>query len=85
MARVESMIRVAGVALALTAAGCSEGPPWVTGATADRIALRWYPPETSHVVAEQIAERHCATSGRSAELASTEQSGSAQIAEYRCR
>jgi hypothetical protein len=83
--RRKSMIRIAGLGLALIVAGCSGGPPWVVGATPDRVALRWYPPDVSRSAADLLAERHCAASGKRAEFASTEQSGSAQIAEFRCR
>ncbi len=73
------------VVLPLFVAGCGEGPPWVTSASPDRIALRWYPPDTSPAAAQAVAQLHCGASGRRAELASTEQSGSAQFAEYLCR
>ncbi len=86
MRMVARVTRVGGLVLALTVAGCGGGPPWVVGATPERITLRWYPSEVNHAAAaEQVAERHCAASGKSAELASYKQSGSAELAEYRCR
>jgi hypothetical protein len=86
---MSAFARMARIALAgglLCLAGCGGGPPWTTSQTPDSITLRWWADSrTTAAEAEQVAELHCAASGRHAALADTEQSGSAKIAHYRCR
>jgi hypothetical protein len=69
------------------AAGCTDAPPWVQSASADRIALRWYPGDvdTGQAAAQAKADAHCATVGRRAVLVTTGMSGSVQLATYECR
>jgi hypothetical protein len=78
------MRRVAGVTLVISLAACS-GPPWTLSKSADEIALRWYPDETSIAAAGQTAELHCHSWGKTAQLAADLRDGSAEIAEYLCR
>jgi hypothetical protein len=81
-------LRFAGAVLVLTVAGCSGapgGPPWVTAVSPDLVALRWYTNQTPVVMAGAVAEAHCAALGKTAVLASDEESGGAQIAQYDCR
>ena len=74
------------VLLALLA-GCADAPPWVQSASADQIALRWYPGDidTGQAAAQAKADAHCATVGRRAVLVTTGMSGSVQLATYECR
>jgi hypothetical protein len=65
-------------------AGCN-GPPWTLNQSPAGIALRWYPDATPTAAADQIAQLHCRSWAKSAELVSNNQDGSARIAEYRCR
>jgi hypothetical protein len=75
----------AAAILALTAlAGCS-GPPWTLNQSPSGIALRWYPDATPAAAADQVAQLHCGSWAKSAELVSNTEDGSAQIAEYHCR
>jgi hypothetical protein len=48
------------------------------------IDLRWYPDATSSAEADQVAQLHCARSGRRAVLAESEDDGSAETATWRC-
>jgi hypothetical protein len=75
--------RVTGTGLLLCLAACS-GPPWTLSQSPSEIALRWYPDDTSSAAADAVARAHCRTSGKTAELVSYDQDGSAQIARYRC-
>jgi hypothetical protein len=80
---------IAIAAPALTAllalAGCN-GPPWTLNRSpAASIALRWYPDTTPSAAADQVAQLHCGSWDKTAELVSSTQDGSAEIAEYRCR
>ena len=68
----------------LTLAACN-GPPWVVSRTPDAITLRWYADETDSAAADAVAQAHCQSSGKNAELISYDQNGSAQIGKYRCR
>ena len=68
--------------LALAAWG---GPPWTISRTPDAITLRWYADETGSAAATAAAQVHCQSSGKKAELVSSTQDGSAQLATYRCR
>jgi hypothetical protein len=68
----------------LAVAGCS-GPPWVTAASPDLVALRWYSNQTPVFAAGAVAQAHCAALGKTAVLVSDEESGGAQMAQYDCR
>jgi hypothetical protein len=68
----------------LALAGCN-GPPWTLNQTPDTITLRWYADDTDSAAAGAAAQAHCQSSGKSAELISYDQDGSAQIGKYRCR
>jgi hypothetical protein len=83
-----SALRFAGAFLVLAVAGCSGapgGPPWVTAMSPDLVALRWYTNQTPVALAGAVAEAHCTSLGKTAVLASDEESGGAQIAQYDCR
>jgi hypothetical protein len=77
-------LRAVGIAVSLALAACS-GPPWTLNQTPDAITLRWYADETDSAAADAVAQAHCQSSGKSAELISYGQNGSAQIGKYRCR
>ncbi len=68
-------------------AGCADAPPWVQSASADQIALRWYPGDvdTGQAAAQAKAGAHCALAGRQAVLVATGMSGSVQLATYACQ
>ena len=72
------------VATLLALAACG-GPPWTISHTPDAITLRWYADETDSATAGAAAQAHCRSSGKKAELVSSTQDGSAQLATYRCR
>jgi hypothetical protein len=76
--------RVAGFAILLGVTACS-GPPWTLEQSRDAITLRWYSDETDSAVADSLAQTHCASSSKNAEVVSYDQDGSAQIGRYRCR
>ena len=76
--------RAAAVVAPLALAACT-GPPWTLNQSPTEISLRWYPDETPSAAAEAIARQHCRSSGKNAELVSSTQDGSAQLATYRCR
>jgi len=76
--------RVAGLAILLGVTACS-GPPWTLEQSPEAITLRWYPDETDSAVADSLAQTHCASSSKNAEVVSYDQDGSAQIGRYRCR
>ena len=78
------MVRVAVAALMIGVAACN-GPPWTVSRSHDAITLRWYTDETDIAAARTVADLHCRSTGRTAVLVSDEQSGSIEIAEYRCR
>lgn len=61
------------------------GPPWPVAVAPDAITLRWYTDTTSEAQAKQVADAHCAPTRRTAALARAEQSGSVEIATYRCQ
>ena len=67
--------------------GCADAPPWVQSASADQIALRWYPGDvdTGQAAAQAKAGAHCALAGRRAVLVATGMSGSVQLATYACQ
>lgn len=77
-------IGFAGIAVLLALGGCS-GPPWTLNKSPAGISLRWYPDATPAAAADQIAQLHCGSWQKSAELVSNNQNGSAETAEYRCR
>ena len=60
-------------------------PPWTLNQSPERIALRWYPDATSSALASQVAQSHCGSWNKSAELVSDTRDGSVEIAEYHCR
>jgi len=74
----------AGISVLLTLGSCS-GPPWTLNQSPTEISLRWYPDDTPSAAAAAIAQQHCQSSGKQAELVSSTQDGSAQFATYRCR
>jgi hypothetical protein len=73
-----------GLGLLLWLAACS-GPPWTLSQSPSEISLRWYPDDTPNVAVDGVAQEHCQASGKNAELVSSTQDGSAQLATYRCR
>jgi hypothetical protein len=77
-------VRVAVAVLVLGVAACN-APPWTVSRSPDAIRLRWYSDETDIAAARTIADVHCQLTGKTAVLVSDEQSGSVEIAEYRCR
>jgi len=77
-------VQAAGIAALLTLAACN-GPSWTLSQSPTEISLRWYPDETDSAAAEAIAQQHCQSSGKNAELVSSTQDGSAQVATYHCR
>jgi hypothetical protein len=78
------MARVAAASLALGVAACN-APPWTVRQSPDAIMLRRYSDDTDIATAQTIADMHCRSTGRTAALASDEQNGSMEIAEFRCR
>jgi hypothetical protein len=80
----KSAIRAAGIAILLGAIACS-GPPWTLDQSPEGITLRWYPDNTPNAVADSVAQVHCHSLGKNAELTAYDQDGSAQIGRYRCR
>jgi hypothetical protein len=77
-------VRLAAVPLLLLLAACN-APPWTVSRSPDAITLRWYADETDIAAAQTVADLHCRSFGKTAALASNEQSGSIQLAEFRCR
>jgi hypothetical protein len=77
-------VRLAVAALPLAIAACNP-PPWTVSQSPDAITLRWYSDEVDIAAAQAVADRHCGSIGRTAALTSNEQSGSVQVAEFRCR
>jgi len=78
------IVRVAGLGLLACLEACG-GPPWTLSQSPAGISLRWYPDETPSALAESVARQHCRSWGKTAELVSDEQDGSAEIAKYHCR
>jgi hypothetical protein len=75
---------VAAISLVFAVAtGCSEAP-WIHAASRDVIVLRWYPDTHPEAAARAKAAAHCTATGRNAALATTEISGSVQIATFYC-
>jgi hypothetical protein len=75
---------LASVALLLGLSACG-GEPWTLEKSPTAITLRWYPDEVDSSVADWVAQTHCASASKNAELISYDQDGSAQIGRYRCR
>jgi hypothetical protein len=80
----ERATRAARIVILLCLAACS-GPPWTLSQSPDGITLRWYPDSTPSGAADSVAEVHCRSWGKNAELIAYDQDGSAQIGRYRCR
>jgi hypothetical protein len=80
----KSAIWATTIAILLSLAACG-GPPWTLDQSPDGITLRWYPDNTPSDVANSVAQVHCRTLGKDAELIAYDQDGSAQIGRYRCR
>jgi (2Fe-2S) ferredoxin len=78
-------IAAAGVGISLCLGACSTGPPWTLSQSPEEISLRWYPDATPDNTANWLAQVHCQSWGKNAELVSTAQDGSAQLAQFRCR
>src|SRR6516165_1115603 len=68
----KSAIRAAGIAILLCLAACS-GPPWTLDQSPDGITLRWYPDNTPVEVASSVAQLHCQSLGKNAELIAYDQ------------
>ena len=49
------------------------------------IALRWYSDNTPAAAAVQLAQLHCRSWGKSAELTADAKDGSDEVAHFRCR
>ena len=79
-----TIMRVAWVAISIGMVGCN-GPPWTLEKSPSAITLRWYPDEMDSSAADSVAQTHCASTSKNAELISYDQDGSAQIGRYRCR
>jgi hypothetical protein len=84
MSKLDRAIGAAGIAVMTVLGGCN-GPPWTLNQSPAGISLRWYPDATPSAAADQVAQLHCVSWQKSAELISDNQDGSAEIAEYRCR
>ncbi|HEX9535574.1 MAG TPA: hypothetical protein VF924_08870 [Stellaceae bacterium] len=80
----KSAIRAVGIAILLCLAACS-GPPWTLDQSPSGITLRRYPDNTPSEVASSVAQVHCQSWGKNAELIAYDQDGSAEIGRYRCR
>jgi len=81
---LETGLQAAGIVILFWVAACG-GPPWTLNQSPDGITLRWYPDSTPDGAANSIAQAHCQSWGKSAELISYDQDGSAQLGKYRCR
>ena len=78
------IVRALWVAAPLAFAGCS-GPPWTLSQSPNGIDLRWYPDDTPSAAADTVAQAHCQSYGKNAELITYVQDGSVQLGKYRCR
>jgi hypothetical protein len=76
--------RIAEITLLLVVAACTQ-QPWTLSESPQAIVVRWYPDESDITAATELAEAHCRSWGKSAELASDLRDGSAEVARYRCR
>jgi hypothetical protein len=77
-------VRIAGMTVVLMFGGCN-GPPWTLNQSLDGIDLRWYSDDTPSAAADTVAQAHCRSFGKNAELIGYTQDGSAQLGKYRCR
>jgi len=77
-------VRAVSVAASLALGGCG-GPPWALSQSPNGIDLRWYPDATPTAVADTVAQAHCQSYGKNAELIAYVQDGSDQLGRYRCR
>lgn len=77
-------MRLTSLAILFGITACG-GPPWTLQESPSAITLRWYSDETDSSVADWVAQTHCASTSKNAELISYDQDGSAQIGRYRCR
>ena len=84
MSMISAMVCIAPAVLTLAIAACN-APPWTVSQSPEAITLRWYSDEVDIAAAQTVADRHCGSTGRTAALTSNEQSGSVQVAEFRCR
>lgn len=82
MSKLWLTVEAAGIAALLGLSACSE-PPWTLSQSPDD--MRWYADNTPAASADQVAALHCRSWGKTAELTSDAEDGSAEIAEYRCR
>ena len=82
MSKITMTWLACAVLIALIA--CSR-QPWTLEESPSAITLRWYPDEVDASVADLVAQTHCASTSKNAELISYTQDGSAQIGRYRCR
>lgn len=82
MSKITMTWLACAILIALTA--CSR-QPWTLEQSTSAITLRWYPDEVDTSVADGVAQTHCASASKNAELISYTQDGSAQIGKYRCR
>ena len=73
-----------GAGLLLSLEACN-GPPWTLAKSPNEINLRWYPDDTPSAAADFVAQSHCQSWGKNAELVAYTQDGSAQLGQYRCR
>lgn len=81
---LSAAVRIAVIAGLFSLTACS-GPPWTLRQSPGDIALRWYSNDTPSAAADEVAQLHCRSWGKSAELASATKDGSADLATYRCR
>jgi hypothetical protein len=77
-------MRLTSLAILVGITACG-GPPWTLQESPSTITLRWYSDETDSSAADSVAQTHCASTSKNAELVSYDQDGSAQIGRYRCR
>ncbi len=84
MSKLGLAIGAAEIAALAALAGCT-GPPWTLSHSPTEISLRWYSDTTPSAAADQLAQLHCESWEKSAELVSETQDGSAEIAQYHCR
>jgi hypothetical protein len=77
-------LQAAVIAILLGLVACG-GLPWTLSHSPDGITLRWYPDSTPYAAADSLAQVHCQSWGKNAELISYDQDGSAELGKYRCR
>jgi hypothetical protein len=84
MEPISTIGRIAAMTLFFALAACSE-QPWTLSKSPEMITVRWYPDESNIMAATQLAEAHCGSWGKAAQLATDIRDGSAEVAHYRCR